>query len=291
MKNTTMKIFNFIIAAALLLAPACNDTSSPKPSETETDTARETAGDGLSKIPVLNFGTFHMGFTPDANKTEFDEHDKENQRAVHEIAEKLAAFQPTVILVETEPGYDEALQAAYQKYQEDPEMFFENPSEIELLAFELGRLSGTKRIYGIDHQMGYNYNIGNEIDNQIDPAWHDKYYENPLQFYPEANVNEDSLGLLDKLKLKNHDQYLDFLIAVNADMLTHAGSEKGFEGADEAAKYYQRNLRMYSNLNRIELDAKDRVFILMGASHTAFFRDFISRSPKYEMVNTFAYLK
>ena len=113
-------------------------------------------------------------------------------------------------MVETEPGYDEELQAAYQKYLEGSEMFFENPSEIELLAFELGRLSGTKRIYGVDHQMGYNY---------------------------------------------------------------------------------QRNLRMYSNLNRIELDEKDRAFILMGASHTAFFRDFISRSPKYEMVNTFAYLK
>lgn len=36
-------------------------------------------------------------------------------------------------------------------------------------------------------------------------------------------------------------------------MLTHAGTKYNFEGADEAAKYYQRNLRMYSNLNRIEL--------------------------------------
>ena len=286
-----MKTSNFIIAAALLLAAACNDTAPQQPSEAGPDANQDPPGDTLSKIPILNFGTFHMGFTPDANKTAFDEHDKEHQRAVHEIAQKLAAFQPTVILVETEPEYDEELQAAYQKYLDDPAMFFENPSEIELLAFELGRLSGTKRIYGIDHQMGYNYNIGNEIDNQIDPTWHDKYYENPLQFYPQVNVNEDSLSLLDKLKQKNHDQYLDFLITVNADMLTHAGSEKGFEGADEAAKYYQRNLRMYSNLNRIELDEKDRVFILMGASHTAFFRDFISRSPKYEMVNTFKYLK
>ena len=48
---------------------------------------------------------------------------------------------------------------------------------------------------------------------------------------------------------------------------------------------------MYSNLNRIQLKKTDRVFILMGAAHTAFFRDFISRSPKYKMVNTFDYLK
>ena len=79
-------------------------------------------------------------------------------------------------------------------------------------------------------------------------------------------------------------------MTINADILTHAGTKDAFEGADEAALFYKRNLRMYSNLNRIHLDKEDRVFILMGAAHTAFFRDFISRSPKYTMVNTFDFL-
>ncbi len=130
------------------------------------------------------------------------------------------------------------------------------------------------------------------------------------------NVDLDTLPLFDKLQVMNHNRgysdkflrlvltralkkiigikfnrFLDFLTAVNSDQLTHVGSEDGFEGADEAAKYYQRNLRMYTNLNRLDLSKDDRVFILMGASHTAFFRDFTSRSHKYEMVNTFDYLK
>lgn len=242
------------------------------------------------KIQILNFGTFHMGFTNDANTTEFDEHDRENQKKVHEIAEKLSAFEPTVILVETPPEQNEKIREAYFRYKSDPDTLFENPSEIELLSFELGRQSGTERIYGIDHKMRYNYRIGHQIDNDINPEYHNMYYEDPLQFYPEVNVDQDDLNLLEKLKVTNHDRYLDFLIAVNADILTHAGTNNGFEGADEAAKYYQRNLRMYSNLNRIDLDDDDRVFILMGASHTAFFRDFMSRDPRYEMVDTFDYL-
>ncbi|WP_445665571.1 DUF5694 domain-containing protein [Fodinibius sp. AD559] len=232
-----------------------------------------------------------MGFTPDANTTEFDEEDKKNQQRVHAVAEKLSDFQPTVILVEQEPKYNEKIQKEYKSYVNNPDTVFEDPSEIELLAYELGRLSGTEQIYGIDHKMGYNYRIGQEIDNVLDPDWYDKYYQNPLQFYPSINVNRDSLSLLNKLKLMNRDRFLDFVIAVNADMLTHAGTEDGYEGADEAAKYYQRNLRMYSNLNRINLTADDRVFILMGASHTAFFRDFMSRDPKYQMVDTFKYLR
>lgn len=89
----------------------------------------------------------------------------------------------------------------------------------------------------------------------------------------------------------NHPKLLDLLITANADILTYVGTKNGFEGADEAAKYYQRNLRIYSNLNRLKLNKNDRVFILSGGSHTAFLREFMKRDEKYEMVNTFDYLK
>ena len=243
------------------------------------------------KIEILNFGSFHMGLTIDANKVEFDENDKKNQLAIHEIARKLSLFKPTVIIVERPPEYDLKLQGEYNEYLLNPQMKFKNPSEIELLGYEVGRISGVKRIYGIDHKMSYNYSIGTKIVNSIDSLWHNKYYKDPLKYYPKVNIDQKNLNLLEKLKITNDNLYLDFNIEANAEMLSHVGSEKGFEGADEATKYYQRNIRMYSNLNRLNLTSKDRVFILMGASHTAYLRDFISRSPKYKMVNTFNYLK
>ena len=119
----------------------------------------ETNRDG-DKIEILNFGTFHMGETNDANKIEFDKDDKKNQLDIDEIATKLSLFKPTVIIVERPPEYNTKLQAEYNEYLSNPQMKFKNPSEIQLLAYELGRISGTKRIYGIDHKMNYNYNIG-----------------------------------------------------------------------------------------------------------------------------------
>ena len=281
-----------ILVVGIFTAYSCENAQSIGAKKDVPSVAPENVLDSdLKKIPVLNMGTFHMGETSDANKTEFDENDKKNQIAVREIAEKLSSFKPTVIIVETPPDYDTKLQLEYNEYLLNPKMKFKEPSEIELLAYELGRISGTKRIYGIDHKMNYNYRIGREMVNSIDSFWHNKYYKDPLKYYPQINVDESKLNLLDKLKLTNQNQYLDFLIEVNAEMLAHVGSEKGFEGADEAAKYYQRNIRMYSNLNRIKLTENDKVFVLMGASHTAYLRDFISRSPKYKMVNTFEYLK
>ncbi len=273
-----------LLISGVIFLFSCTENEIKNTTATESDNAED-------KVQVLNFGTFHMGFTSDAKKTEFDEHDKKNQQQVHAVAKKLSEFKPTVILVEREPRYNEEIQREYSNYVSNPDTVFENPSEIELLAYELGRLSETKRIYGIDHKMEYNYRIGHQIDNAIDPEWYNKYYKDPMKFYPRIDVNMDSLSLTEKLNLMNRDRFLDFVKAVNADMLSHAGTQKGFEGADEAAKYYQRNLRMYSNMNRLELDNDDRVFILMGASHTAFFKDFMSGDPKYNMVDTFNYLE
>lgn len=288
--TTTQKT---ILIASILAFYSCKNSHIvlTEKKNTQNVVVNNKTDDDLKKIRVLNFGTFHMGLTNDATTTEFDENDRKNQLAVKEIAKKLSEFRPTVIIVERPPSFDKKLQAEYSEYVSNPKMKFKDPSEIELLAYELGRISGTKRIYGVDHKMSYNYNIGSEMTNSIDSTWHNKYYKNPLQYYPDVNIDQSKLNLLEKLKITNQQSYLDFLIEVNAEMLAHAGSEKGFEGADEATKYYQRNIRMYSNLNRIPLTENDRVFIILGASHTAYFKDFIQRSPKFKMVNTFQYFK
>lgn len=240
-------------------------------------------------IPVLNVATFHMRKTPDATFTEFDENDKKNQEDVRAVARLLAEFKPTVIIVEDLAINDSINQANYLKYIQNPNMNFEKPSEIELLAFEVGRLSGAKRIHGINHKEEYNYNIGRKIQNQVDKVTNNKYYK--LRVENEKNNPEVGIPFYDLFKLNNHPQYLESLITINADLLTYISSDGKAEGADEAAKFYHRNLVMFSNFNQIELNSDDRVFILMGGSHTAFFGDFIKRSPKYRLENIFEYLK
>ena len=167
--------------------------------------------------------------------------------------------------------------------------FFENPNEVELLAYEVGRLSGAKRIYGIDFKEAYNYNIGAHIEEQIDTTTNNKYWE--LLDENEKKNPEEGIPFYDLFKLNNHPQYLESLININADLLTYISSEGKSEGADEAAKFYHRNLVMFSNLNQIPIDKNDRIFILMGGTHTAFFKEFLTRSPKYKLENTFDYLK
>ena len=232
-----------------------------------------------------------MGTTSDEHTIEFDEENKKNQEDAKQIAKLISAFKPTVICVEVPPGYNDELNEKYNEYLMNPEKASSYYGEVGLVAFEVGRMNNIEKLHGIDHKMEYNYKINEDLVNALDPDTYNQFQSNPFESIPDLNVFEEGLSLMEKLERMNHPKFLDFLITANADILAYVGTEEGFEGADEAAKYYQRNLRIYSNLNRIPLDKSDRVFILSGGSHTAFLNDFLGRSLKYEVVNTFDYLK
>ena len=252
------------------------------------------------KIKVLNFGTFHFGYTPDANKTEFDKEDENAQKEIRKISKMIAEFRPTIICVEKLPEQNDELNNAYQEFLKTPFELNTKNGEISMIAFDVARLNNIEKIYGIDNHMGYNYSVGDFIENSpeyknsIDAETYLQLTNNPFKDYPEIAKREkkyDELSLLDKLRLINEPIHLDHSINTNADKLLYVGIDDGFEGADNAAIFYHRNMKIYSNLNRIKMNKNDRVFILMGTAHTAFLREFIKRSPKFEMVETLDYLK
>ena len=238
-------------------------------------------------IPVLNVATFHMGETSDAMKTEFDENDKKNQTEVKKVAKFLAKFKPTIIVIEALPEKDSIRQAEYLDYLNNPNKKFINPDERELLAYEVGRLSGTTKIYGIDYKESYG--IQGDTIKPIDKITNNKYWR--MVEENEKNNPEEGIPFYDLFKLNNHPQYLESLININADLLLYISNKGNSEGADAASKFYHRNLVMFSNLNQIPMTKDDRIFILMGGVHTAFFMDFLKRSPKFKIENTFDYLK
>jgi hypothetical protein len=240
------------------------------------------------KIEVLNFATFHMSYTPDAHKVDFDEKDKKNRDETLKIAKLLAAFKPTIICVEVVPQKNKELNVDYTSFIEDNAYKTKFGGEVALIAYEVGKLAGVKRIYGIDEQETalYNYNIGTELDDQVDSVTSKNYIKNIMKEFSSI----EALSTLDKLKLFNQQETLQKFINLNADILTYSSTKGNFEGADEASKFYRRNLRIFSNLNQIAVTDQDRIFIISGAAHAAFLHEFIKRSPKYQLKEAAEYL-
>ncbi len=275
------KIYLLILIGIFLFFTNCNVQKLPYEQRNIYKTKFDDA------IPVLNVATFHFGETPDAITTEFDENNENNQIEVKNVARMLADFKPTIIVVESVPENDSVLQSNYFDYLKNPLKVFKNPAEIELIAFEVGRLSGTNKIYGVNFKE--EYRINGEIINQVDVTTNPKYWNMVNQ--NEKNNPEEGIPFIEMFKLNNHPQYLESLININADLYTYVSNKGKSEGADAAAKFYHRNLVMFSNLNQIKMTKDDRIFILMGGAHTAFFMDFLKRSPKFKIENTFNYIK
>ncbi|GAA5022519.1 hypothetical protein GCM10011506_00750 [Marivirga lumbricoides] len=260
----------------------------------------EAVNSASSKIKVLNVGTFHFGYSSDAHTTEFDEKSESAQKEVRQIAEMMARFKPTIVCVESVPEKHVALNTLYREFLKNPATLITELGETSMLAFEVARLNGIDSIYGIDNHMGYNYSVGDfienspDLENSIDPETYLELTNHPFKDYPELAEKEkhfDDLPLPEKFRLMNDPRYLDNSIISNADKLLYVGIGDEFQGAENAAIFYNRNMRIFSNLNRIKMSKEDRVFILMGSAHTAFLREFIERSPKFEMVNTLEYLR
>ena len=277
-----------ILIVNILLLVSCNsknETSLPakKIPETKTSSLKES-----DKIKVLNFATFHMGTTTDAYSVDYDHTSDKSKNETYAIAKALAAFKPTVICVERVPSETQNLLNDYQKYLKDDNHKPNYHGEIGLVAYPLGKIAEVSKIYGIDERetAPYNYNIGNELKNQIDTITVAEYVKSTAATLEAF----EHLSTLEKLKAVNTPEYHDLFVNFNANMLTHVATKDGFEGADEAAKLYRRNLRIYSNINKLPLTKNDRVFIIMGGAHTAMLNDFMKRSSKYELVRVNDYL-
>ncbi len=244
------------------------------------------------KIQVLNIGMFHMGETSDETSTEYNEASKRAKKEIKQIVESISKFKPTIILVEVQPKYQQNLDKAYKKYLKDSnsDIGYYGKSETGLIGFAVGKLTGVKRIYGIDHRMSYNYLL-DSLANKVNAKKYFRVKKSIYSSFKNEMYDPKKVGLRKSLLFFNLQESYDLFIAGNADMLTYINSKDKFEGADEAAKYYKRNLRMFGNINNITMTKKDRVLIISGASHAAFFNMFMKRSSIYELKTLKEYLK
>lgn len=279
-------MIRILVCSIFIFAFSCSPSNSNTNTKNQTEKSIQLISKSRdsTKVQILNLGTFHMDYTTDGYSQDFDEKSAKNRKDITALVQKIAQFKPTVILVELPPERQEELEKRYHNYINSTMTYEDYYGEIGLVAFEVGRLSGTKRIYGIDHKMNYNFMIGDQLINQY-PS---QPYSDYKTFFENHYIRSDeykSLSLLDKIRYGNTPEYYNFMINLNADILTYVNSDIGFEGADEAAKFYHRNIRMFANMNKIDFNPNDRVFILMGTAHTAYFDSFFKRSPYYESVN------
>ena len=245
------------------------------------------------KAQVMVLGSYHMN-NPGQDVYNMDADDvltAKRQAEIKDLVEALAKFKPTKIAIERSYGgrVDSIEQAHYQQYLAGKYDLTRN--EDEQVGFRLAKMMGHTQVYCVDnHGVGFNY--GKMIDYATE---HDQLsaLENGKKFaeayIKESNEDLRKITIRQYFKKMNqpafikqsHGFYMDFC---------KVGKGKDFPGADLVAEWYQRNIRIFSNINRITTSAEDRILVIFGAGHAPILRELIDYANDYELVEAIDYL-
>lgn len=252
-------------------------------------------------IKVLTLGSFHFKFPNlDAVKTDKDDQidvlDSNYQKEIQSIVDKLAKFKPTKIVIERHPEKQQIIDSLYTSYLKGEHKL--TRSEEQQIGFRLAKKLGLNQLYctdawGTDYEGVKKVTDGN--DTIAKGKFMDYFYNNPDSTL-NSNHYEKSLfkteGILAELKRMNSDEYVkkglgDYLIGI----FKYEVKDNAQLGPDFVTGWwFNRNLRIFRNIQRINAKPEDRILVIYGAGHMNLLNIFFEASPEYELLYVNDYL-
>lgn len=250
------------------------------------------------KAELLLLGVFHFadpgldGYKP---RFSIDVKSAERQREIAGVVSLLERFQPTKIAVEWPASDQASADSLYRAYRSGDYQLGTN--EVYQLGFRLARRLGHARVYAVDapgrapvtedEARTQAASLGFNIDSALkaDP-WEPRYgllyaYEDSLKTV--TPLRNYLLYLNDPERIRiGHGHYL-----VGPFKLARRGN---YVGVDDMSRWYNRNLRIFSNLQQLTDSPEERVLVIIGAGHLPILRFLAQTSPEHRLIEASAYL-
>lgn len=241
------------------------------------------------KAEILLLGTFHFA---DAGLDEFkpeyevDVKSPQRQAELEVILAALAGFAPTKIAVEVKPERQSELDAGYQAFLAGELEL--SSHELHQLAYRLGKLLGHDKLWAVDAERRFyepwvdpdEYAIKHgqrEVYADPWPARYEALYRREDRAKTERSLTETLLAINEEESLlRHHGRYLVESFK--------AGVGDEYPGVDGKIAWYNRNLRIFANLQRITELEDERILLIIGAGHVPILRHCVEASPEYAVV-------
>ena len=249
---------------------------------------------GDRRLPqVLLLGCFHFDYPGlDAHKTlkedEVDVLAPERQGELEELLEVIMRFRPNKLAVETQGGW---LMQEYRRHQQERKPLGRN--EFYQIGFWVMEKAGLDTLYAVDADP-LMWDLYTGPDSLIHRAWLDPLYDGwdwggpdaASRRYRELYHVQDLFAhdhtLLETFLAMNDDHALDrsFGSYLNGGFLLDR-----YRGADILSiHWYDRNLRIFRNIQRITTSPDDRILVVFGAGHMGILKHLFECTPEYQLV-------
>lgn len=243
---------------------------------------------GPPEDSIFFVGSWHFAYPgKDAHKTDasnrIDVLSDERQQEIEETLAYLERYRPTAIGVECDPG--SAWEEKYREYLDGDMAPVRN--EIYQLGFRLAKRMGLERVHCVDAGSFYGDHreemkrlgaIPEEYDYQSDDVMSKRYRE----WYDYMDRIRNDMTILEGLQLTNREDVLD---AGFGAYLVGDFKLPEFGGADALAVYwYNRNLRIFRQLQELRTEDEDRLLVVFGSGHVQILKTLADSSPEFRRV-------
>ncbi|TDQ32212.1 DUF5694 domain-containing protein [Zeaxanthinibacter enoshimensis] len=249
---------------------------------------------------VLTLGTFHFNFpNKDVVKTaaseQIDVLQPRYQEEIRGIVQRLEKFQPTVIILEcrtaAQPKIDSLLNSYLQgehKLQND---------ELQQLGFRLAEKTGSRRVHCVDEWGEFNQQVDQVIfgKDSLELEKFSNYLQgNPdaaLKYEPATVFREEGI-LAELIQLNDPANIKKSLGNYLVGSFKYERETGDFFGVNfETGRWFNRNLKIFRNIQRIPVSPGDKILVIYGAGHMNLLNLLFDSSPEYELMNTNSYLE
>jgi hypothetical protein len=248
---------------------------------------------------VLCVGSFHFEYyNADVYKTAKDKQvdilSPQRQKEVETLVSYIAQFKPTKIVIEEPQGGTSTLKH-YKAFKSGKRKM--GRDEIEQICFRLMNQFNIDTLYGADASTIFSDLYDSKDSLILRPTldtifmgWQNYNYkcEDPeCKLYDSLQKAETEWALqtdlLSFFKYSNTDEALNrnYGLYFNGEYFKRGK----YRGADALAmEWYNRNLRIYRNIQNVTTSVDDRILVLFGQGHVAILKHLFECDPKYKLI-------
>jgi hypothetical protein len=281
---TLPALLRVLLVATLPFAALSADAKTP------ADLPAAEASTATEPAQVMLMGMFHFA-NPGLDMVKsgvIDVMTPPNQAYLEELSQRLAGFEPTDVLTECSPADQPQYDQQFRGFLEGS---FELPSnETYQVGFRVAKRAGLAGVTCFDENtVGWNAKPMFDYMDAHDPDTRKAVQARFETLSAEQGREQATLSLPELLKLAS-DPARD---AENKALylLTNAvGAGDGFAGADASASWWQRNFRMYANIQTAAAPGR-RVIVIAGQGHTAILKDLLAVDDRRRAEDVRPYLE
>ena len=251
--------------------------------------------DSLAQSSIMIVGTFHF------NKTVLEE---KHQKEIPKLIEAISKYNPTKIVLEWEPSLALKANEKYHSYVSNTFDISNLENEVYQLGFPLGKTMKHERLYFFDDQTefsgslsefyseseGFSFQSFNAYALQNDDGFYNQFEQQLTVVY---NENLDVLSnqtLYNNIALRNSPTAQKTNRQRMHMYEIKIGIQKNWIGPDWLGRWYRRNIRMASNILKIN-EKGDRILVIVGDNHKWTLDMLFENIPDFELVSSWDYLK